>query len=311
MSWTIRKPGQGYWTRLLSGLGAGVLVLFGSLWLWDVVGSYTNNVYIPAMVALAPVVIFGILVFRWTAAKDGTVDFLIETDDEMKQVNWPSRREVIGSTIVVIAAIFLLVALLFDADQMFADLFAAAGVLHFGGASIILSQLGWAQPTVWVLAAVGLAMLAFAVLRFIALKHVVINKLGIENPTTSGVVINTVLQTVVATWLAFHATVLIDGIRGLEQVRASEQIHRYVGLGGWILAAVATVLLAVAIDQVTLRHHDEGDAAGAGQRHRIGGRSGGGSVLKSPALPVELATNAVCVVAAWAVVQAIGAQFAS
>ena len=34
-SWNLYKPGQGYWTRVVSAAGGGVLVLAGVLWLWD------------------------------------------------------------------------------------------------------------------------------------------------------------------------------------------------------------------------------------------------------------------------------------
>ena len=30
----IYKPGQGYWTRVMTAVGAGVLVLAGAAWLW-------------------------------------------------------------------------------------------------------------------------------------------------------------------------------------------------------------------------------------------------------------------------------------
>jgi len=290
MSWTIRKPGQGYWTRLLSGLGAGVLLLFGAKWLWETLKAYIDSLYVVAAISLAPLLLLGYLTFRWTAVKEKPVDFLIETDDEMKQVNWPSRREVIGSTIVVIVCIFLLVGLLFDADQMFADLFAAANVLHFGGESVILSMLGWTTPTVWVLAAVGLSALAFAIVRFFAIKKVVIHRLGLENPAPTGVMINTVLQTAVVIWLAFHGGALMGFILSIEQVQQWDQADKVVPIAIWALAGVIAVIVGVAIDNLTLRHHDDGesDRARTISRGSTGGNQG----------------------AAWAMLQVIGTQVA-
>lgn len=305
MSWTIRKPGQGYWTRLLSGLGAGVLILFGSIWLWETIEAYTDNIFVVAAVALLPIILFGVLAFRLTAAKESTVDFLIETDDEMKQVNWPSRREVIGSTLVVIAAMFLLIALLFDADQMFADLFASAGVLHFGGESIILSQLGW-QPSIWVLLGVGLAAAAFAAVRFLALKNLVIARLGLDKQPSTGVVLNTVLQTAIAAWMAFHASALLSGINSLAQVASSPQLQKGVFYGVWSLAAVAVVLLAVGIDHLTLRQH--GEHAQASDTFRRSGSASGKVGLST--YIAELLANALCLGAAWGVLMAVGSQVA-
>ena len=40
--------------------------------------------------------------------KPTNVDFLIATDSEMKKVNWTSRKELIGSTKVVIVFMFLI-----------------------------------------------------------------------------------------------------------------------------------------------------------------------------------------------------------
>ena len=43
--------------------------------------------------------------------KPANVDFLIATDSEMKKVNWTSRKELIGSTKVVILFMFLIAVL--------------------------------------------------------------------------------------------------------------------------------------------------------------------------------------------------------
>ena len=51
--------------------------------------------------------------------KPRNVDFLIATDSEMKKVNWTSRKELIGSTKIVIIFMFLIAAFLFSVDQIF------------------------------------------------------------------------------------------------------------------------------------------------------------------------------------------------
>lgn len=127
MSWKVYKPGQGYWTRLVTGLAGGVLVAAGSLWLWNQFAA--AGVYMQAIVAIVPIAAFGLLLYRWTCLKAGSVDFLIATEGEMKKVNWPSRREVVGSTWIVIVTLFLLVAILFISDQIFGRFFSWIGVL--------------------------------------------------------------------------------------------------------------------------------------------------------------------------------------
>ena len=50
--------------------------------------------------------------------KPANVDFLIATDSEMKKVNWTSRKELIGSTQVVIMFMFLIALFLFAVDEV-------------------------------------------------------------------------------------------------------------------------------------------------------------------------------------------------
>lgn len=54
--------------------------------------------------------------------KPSVVDHLIETQAEMKKVSWPSSRELVGSSVVVIAFIVVIAVFLFGADVLFAAL---------------------------------------------------------------------------------------------------------------------------------------------------------------------------------------------
>jgi len=71
---------------------------------------------------------FALLAF-WLMNKPANADFLIATDSEMKKVNWTSRKELIGSTKVVIFFMFLIAILLFGFDIFFGYLFYFMGVL--------------------------------------------------------------------------------------------------------------------------------------------------------------------------------------
>src|SRR4029078_9137900 len=75
------------------GIAAGFLVVYGVL-----VGGYMNKPY--------------------------TADFLIATDSEMKKVNWTSKKELIGSTKIVILFMFLIAFLLFAFDIIFGYIFS-------------------------------------------------------------------------------------------------------------------------------------------------------------------------------------------
>jgi len=74
-----------------------------------------------------------ILFFVWRVTnKPSNVDFLIATDSEMKKVNWTTRKELIGSTKVVIFFVLLIAALLFTLDVVFGYFFQLIKVLEFG-----------------------------------------------------------------------------------------------------------------------------------------------------------------------------------
>ena len=76
------------------------------------------------------VIIVGALVAYWlVGVRQGTVEFLIATDFEMKRVNWSTPREIIGSTYVVIAACVLVTLSLFLFDRVFENFFKLLGVL--------------------------------------------------------------------------------------------------------------------------------------------------------------------------------------
>jgi preprotein translocase subunit SecE len=65
----------------------------------------------------------------WIINRPKFADFLIATEGEMKKVSWSSKKEVIGSTKVVIVTTFILAAILFLVDFVFATLFRTIGVM--------------------------------------------------------------------------------------------------------------------------------------------------------------------------------------
>ncbi len=132
---SLYKPGQGYWTRMLSAVGAGALVLTGSGWLWNelsVIRDEQYRLYVQAGVGVAVIMIFSGLLW-WILNKPRVADFMIATESEMRKVNWPTRREIIGSTWVVISGTMLMALLLFVVNLTFAKLFMSIGVLEAGG----------------------------------------------------------------------------------------------------------------------------------------------------------------------------------
>jgi len=127
------KPNQGYWTRTLSLLGSMVLIIAGALWVQTelTVLKSENAIYIQWGVAAALILVLGGLVI-WLLNKPKVVDFMIATEAEMKKVNWPTRRDIIASTWVVICGTFLMAAMLGGVDVVFFYLFQKAGILVGG-----------------------------------------------------------------------------------------------------------------------------------------------------------------------------------
>lgn len=222
------KPGQGYWTRLMSAIGFGMLVAAGAFWAWSTIegkvevpmDSWTmgvevreatvvdqafpigaevsvkgttaadaepdgtavvvsasrtgtnsadvvlrdllitgetvnaqglqqvvgangrgftilarvgtpafNKQYLQGGVAIGVLVIGGFLVLWFCYLSKRTGEFLIATEGEMKKVNWSSRREVFGSTWVVIIVSLAIGAILFVADLYFSTISTKLGIL--------------------------------------------------------------------------------------------------------------------------------------------------------------------------------------
>jgi preprotein translocase subunit SecE len=137
MALSIYKSGQGYWTRLMSAIGAGTLVLAGVGWLWGKFEVWFQNdtVYWQGGMAVLTIGFFGALLF-WLLNKPNIADFMIATEAEMKKVHWPTRKEAMQLTIVVIAGTLLIAGLLFVIDVFFGWFFLLINVLDSGAGAV-------------------------------------------------------------------------------------------------------------------------------------------------------------------------------
>ncbi|MDO8302499.1 MAG: preprotein translocase subunit SecE [Sedimentisphaerales bacterium] len=134
MSWKIYKSGQGYYTRLISAITAGVVVALGCYQLWRKLGaidfgSANTNVLVTTLVPLAVFSGFGWLIY-WLVNKPVVADFMISAEGEMKKVSWSSRKEIIASTTVVIVVVIAMSSLMAATDVFFQIFFRAIGVLQ-------------------------------------------------------------------------------------------------------------------------------------------------------------------------------------
>ena len=144
---TIYKSGQGYWTRLCTAGGALLFLVFliGFLWQnlppWirpaltpeNATGIQQQNAQTTAQkitMGVCAAIAIGTALLAWRIMnKPDNVDFLVATDSEMKKVNWTSKKELIGSTKVVIFFMFIIAGVLFLIDLDFGDLFHHVSVL--------------------------------------------------------------------------------------------------------------------------------------------------------------------------------------
>lgn len=139
----LYKRGQGYYTRSGTAVGAAVLILAGAHFLHQRLVFESNATWtswVRIGIPLAFVVSLGVLTWWLLGVKRSTCDFLIATEGEMKKVSWSSRRELIGSTKVVIMFTVLLAMILFAVDLIFMAFFGSIGVLR--GPSLLQSLFG-------------------------------------------------------------------------------------------------------------------------------------------------------------------------
>lgn len=118
MSMQMYKPGQGKYSRLITGISVAVTVGIGCWLLYDRLAAMDLNQWI---VFLLPLVVFAAacVVLYWLLNKPVVADFLIAAEGELKKVNWSSRKEVAVSTGVVIGVVFAMAALLGATDMIF------------------------------------------------------------------------------------------------------------------------------------------------------------------------------------------------
>jgi preprotein translocase SecE subunit len=144
---TIYKKGQGYWTRMGTVIGLGLICAFTAYNLYAYIPTFlpspgpnatvnelrsSQTLHTRIALGVAGGFVIGYALLCWKLMnKPANTDFLIATDSEMKKVNWTSRKELIGSTKVVVIFMFLVALFLFGVDQIFGVLMWAAGVLKF------------------------------------------------------------------------------------------------------------------------------------------------------------------------------------
>lgn len=128
----VYKASQGKITRQVTFAALAIAFFLGAMKLFY---QLKTTVSAPSMGYLAAGVVLalGLWVSFRAVNFPAFADFLIAVEAEMNKVSWPTRGELVRSSIVVIFVILGLAALLFGYDALWRVVFRTLGVLKGGG----------------------------------------------------------------------------------------------------------------------------------------------------------------------------------
>ncbi len=122
---------------MMSAIAAGLLIFMGASWLWQTMNGVrigtVEPVYVQAGAAVIFISVLSVIAYYLIAVHRKVVDFLIATEGEMKKVNWSTRREIMGSTWVVISLTFIVAAIIGFLDMGYSMIFQTLKVLESAG----------------------------------------------------------------------------------------------------------------------------------------------------------------------------------
>ena len=131
----IYKPGQGFYTRVGTAIGIGILAVAGAHFLnnqldYVIDPSAPHALPLKYGIVVAFLLVLGMVAYWVAGANRTTSDFFIATEGEMKKVSWSTWPEVVRSTKVVILAVVMLGIFLFVVDLVFMAFFSWINVLE-------------------------------------------------------------------------------------------------------------------------------------------------------------------------------------
>lgn len=148
----VYKKGLGVYSRIAVGIALGILALFASISLYNVLIDLPNiaeSARIPLIdVGLTWGLVCAFLLFVFLCFLIGifvagfetgikpldaggkrTVEFLIDTQGELQKVSWPTRYELVGSTAVVIVSVIVIGIFILGVDWFVSVIMEYIGVL--------------------------------------------------------------------------------------------------------------------------------------------------------------------------------------
>ena len=126
----LYKPMQGWYARVYTALGLGLIVAAGA---WRVF-EHRSSIRRPLRFGL-PAAFLGVLgwvIFRIVHFPP-FAEFLIATEAEMNKVSWTNKEDLIRATTVVLTTVVMMAVFLFMVDALWTFVLRMIGVLQFGG----------------------------------------------------------------------------------------------------------------------------------------------------------------------------------
>lgn len=156
----LYKRGQGYWTRLGAAMGAGAVILFIAWFVFEQTSVFQSlQAHRGARFGIAAGVAAALcLLVWWLMNAPKRAQFMIDTDSELKKVNWAGWNELIASTRIVVFFMLLIALTLFIFDTQFHALFYSISVF-------LLEPDHWAGLVTGLLLGIVLLATSFGLLR--------------------------------------------------------------------------------------------------------------------------------------------------
>lgn len=132
----LYKKSQGRYARQSTFIALAAAVVLGSWQMYYALGTPDWFGYVPSNAIRYAIIGVLVAVGLWISFRaiqlPRFADFLIAVEAEMNKVSWPSRGELIRSSIVVIFVIFALAGVLFLFDMFWQSLFSWLGITYSG-----------------------------------------------------------------------------------------------------------------------------------------------------------------------------------
>ena len=129
----LYKAGQAKTSRWAAYLLGALLIFLGALSLYGFINRPGTGILVEGLPILGTltwfkliavfVFILGVYVMHRILNRPAMVDLLIDTEQELRKVSWPSKAEVKNATLVVALVTFVMGFILFWADELLQLLF--------------------------------------------------------------------------------------------------------------------------------------------------------------------------------------------